>query len=105
MQVEILYFEGCPNSDDAACHVREALANENVVANIRMVEIRDAEEAVERRFLGSPTIHIDGEDVEPVARGRVDYSFMCRTYRTFDGRVAGVPLVSLIAQAIRDRSA
>jgi hypothetical protein len=105
MQVDILYFEDCPNSDAALDHVRQAIASEGAIADVRMVEIRDTEDAIARRFLGSPTIQIDGEDAESEARRRIDYGFMCRTYRARDGSVAGFPPVDLIAQAIRDRLA
>jgi hypothetical protein len=105
MQVDILYFEGCPNSDIALDHVGQALALEGAVADVQMVEIRDTEDAIERRFLGSPTVQIDGEDAELEARRRNDYGYMCRTYRARDGSVAGAPPVNLIAQAIRDRLA
>jgi hypothetical protein len=103
MQVDILYFEDCPNSDAALDHVRQALSSEGAVADVRMVEIRDTEDAIARRFLGSPTIQIDGEDAESEARRRIDYGFMCRTYRAPDGSVSGSPPVDLIAQALRDR--
>jgi hypothetical protein len=105
MQVDILYFEGCPNSDTALDNTRQALASEGAIADVRMVEVRDTEDAIERRFLGSPTVQIDGEDAEIEARRRNDYGFMCRTYRDASGSVAGAPPVDLIAQAIRDRQA
>ncbi len=38
-----------------------------------IVEVRSEEEARERRFLGSPSVHIDGVDVEPQARERDDF--------------------------------
>jgi hypothetical protein len=105
MQVDILYFEGCPNRDVALDHVRKALASEAAVADVRMVEIHDREDAIERRFLGSPTVQIDGEDAEIEARRCIDYGFMCRTYRGRDGSTTGAPPVNLIARAIRDRLA
>lgn len=102
MTIEILYFEGCPNSDAARSRVHEALAAERVAGDVRMVEVHDAEEAMARRFLGSPTIQVDGRDVEPEARLRRSYGFMCRTYRTTSG-LAGVPPMQLVADALRER--
>lgn len=103
MQVDILYFEGCPNSDTALANTRQALALAGTVADVRMLEVRDTNDAIERRFLGSPTVQIDGEDAEIEARQRSDYGFMCRTYRDASGSVAGAPPVDLLTQAIRDR--
>jgi hypothetical protein len=49
------------------------------------------------RFLGSPTIRVNDEDIEPAARRRTDYGFMCRTYRAEDGTTTGIPPAVLIA--------
>ncbi len=103
MEIEILFFKGCPNSDAAFERAYEAIATERVAASVQMVEILGAEHAIARRFLGSPTIQIDGEDVEMEARVRTDYGFMCRTYRDSDGGVAGAPSVELISTAIKGR--
>jgi hypothetical protein len=37
------------------------------------------------RFLGSPTVRVDGQDVEPGARERDDFGIKCRLYATNDG--------------------
>ncbi len=101
MTVEILFFEGCPNSDTVLDLVREVLKSEHITAEVRMVEVRDAQDAVARRFLGSPTIQINGRDVEPEARQREDFGYMCRTYRTASG-MAGVPSPQTIIAAVRE---
>ncbi len=103
VEIEIIFFEGCPNSDVALERAREAVALEGVAANVRMIEILGTDDAITRRFLGSPTIQVDGEDVELAARVRNDYGFMCRTYRDSDGHVAGAPSVELISTAIKGR--
>ncbi len=103
VEIKILFFEGCPNSDAALERAREAVALEGVAANVRMVEILDTDDAITRRFLGSPTIQVDGEDVELEARVRTDYGFMCRTYRDSNGNVAGAPSVELISTVIKGR--
>lgn len=102
MTVEILYFEGCPNSDAAFARVREAVASESAAADVRMVEVRDTDDAMARRFLGSPTIRVDGHDVETDARLRRDYGFLCRTYRTPAGTVDGAPPLQTIIEAIKN---
>jgi len=103
VEIEILFFEGCPNRGAALERAREAVALEGVAANVRMVEILGTEDALARRFLGSPTIQVEGEDVEPEARLRRDFGFMCRTYRASDDSVAGTPSVELIVAAIKSR--
>jgi hypothetical protein len=68
MKVEILYFSGCPNRVPAVDSVREVLQQEGTPADMVEVEVRDTAAAQQVGFLGSPTIRIDGLDVEPAAR-------------------------------------
>lgn len=56
---------------------------------IEMVEIADEEQARERRFPGSPTIRVDGEDVQDP--GEAPIGLTCRIYRRRDGRVSPLP--------------
>ena len=102
MTIEILYFAGCPSSVPALERVRAALESKHVLAAVRMVEVYDQEDAVARRFLGSPTIQVDGQDVEREARSRRDFGFMCRTYRTPSG-MTGVPSMQMIMGAISEQ--
>ena len=47
--------------------------------------------AAEReRFLGSPTVRIDGQDVDPGAAQRSDFGLKCRLYRS-DAGTSGLP--------------
>ena len=43
------------------------------------------EDAERERFLGSPSVRIDGRDIEPGTGQRTDYGLKCRLYRTEDG--------------------
>jgi len=101
LDVDILFFNDCPNSAAALARVHEAVEITGVAAKVRMIEIRGAEDAIARRFLGSPTVRIDGRDIEHEASLRKDYGFMCRTYRASDGSASGAPSVQLIVAAIK----
>lgn len=96
MQIVILYFDGCPNHLPTAQLVREVVQSLGLDATIREVEVRDAEDAARLRFFGSPTVQVDGEDVDPAVRSRADYSFSCRMY----GR-SGSPPRALVEEALR----
>jgi hypothetical protein len=98
--LDLLYFEGCPNIDTAGEHARRALAATGISADLRLVRIDNDADAVRQRFLGSPTIRVNGEDVEPSARGRVDFGLQCRVYNV-DARLAGAPPVTWIEAALR----
>jgi hypothetical protein len=79
-RVEILYFEGCPNHEPALALVERVAAELGMEPEIELVEVPDADSATRHRFLGSPTVRVDGRDVEPGAEERRDYAFSCRIY-------------------------
>jgi hypothetical protein len=85
MKVELLYFDGCPSYEKLLPRLR-ALLEEAGAADaltLRRVESEGAAEA--ERFLGSPTVRVDGHDVEPGAADRDDFGMKCRLYRTDAG--------------------
>jgi hypothetical protein len=84
-RVEILYFEGCPNHGPARALVERLARELRVEPEIELIEVADPEAAVALRFLGSPTVRVDGVDVEPDARERRDFAFSCRIYRSERG--------------------
>lgn len=96
--IRILYFEGCPNHPPTVAMVRRVVRDMGVDAFVEETELRRPEEAAPLRFLGSPTVQVDGADVEPSARTRTDYGFGCRMY---DG--AGVPPEDLLRAALAGR--
>jgi hypothetical protein len=57
------------------------------------------EEAQERRFLGSPTLRVDGRDVEPGADERTDFGMKCRLYLSEEG-LRPAPSDEVIAAAL-----
>jgi hypothetical protein len=84
-RVEILYFDGCPNQEPARALVERLAKELRVEPEIELVQVPDPEAAVMLRFLGSPTVRVDGVDVEPGAEERRDFAFSCRIYRSEDG--------------------
>ncbi len=99
-RVEILYFEGCPNYEEARALVERVAAELRVEPKIDLIEVPDADAAAALRFLGSPTVRVDGHDVEPGADERTEYALGCRVYRTGSG-VAGAPDLASIEAALR----
>ncbi|GAC1418492.1 MAG: hypothetical protein NVSMB57_13120 [Actinomycetota bacterium] len=98
--IEILSFEGCPNVDEVRERIRRALEAESRAAEVVDVAVETPEAAQELHFLGSPSVRVNGRDVEPDAANRHSYGLMCRTYR-FGSRVDGAPSVDLIRDAVR----
>jgi len=98
-RVEILYFEGCPNHEPARALVERVAAELRVEPAIELVEVVDPDAAADMRFLGSPTIRVDGRDVEPGADERHEFVLSCRVYRTERG-LAGQPDETWIREAL-----
>jgi hypothetical protein len=97
--VELLYFDGCPNYETLLPHLRELLHGAVASAEIALRRISDDETAQRECFLGSPTVRVDGHDVEPGARERRDYGLKCRLYATGDG-LRGTPLDDWVLDAL-----
>ncbi|MFE3292776.1 alkylmercury lyase [Rhodococcus sp. NPDC059234] len=102
MKVEILYFAGCPNWQDAGERVRAASETaevQDIEIEYRRVETDD--EAAALPFAGSPTILVDGadafDDAVPVTE------LACRLYQTESG-LAGLPSIEQLADSLRRKS-
>jgi hypothetical protein len=88
-QVDILYFEGCPNYEPTRALIERLARQLRVEPEIELVEVADPEAAVALRFLGSPTVRVNGVDVEPGAEERRDFAFSCRIYRSEGAPLSG----------------
>ncbi len=100
-RVEILYFESCPNHEPARALVERLAAQLRIEPEIQLVKVADREAAIELRFLGSPTVRVDGVDVEPGAEERRDFALACRIYRS-EGGVAEQPQESWVREALTE---
>jgi hypothetical protein len=100
-RVEILYFNGCPNHEPARALVERLASQLRLEPEIRLVEVADPDAAVELCFLGSPTVRVDGRDVEPGAEARRDFALSCRIYRSERG-VAEQPEERWIRKALSE---
>ena len=97
--IELLYWEGCPSYPEARALLDAVLATRGLEVPITMREVRTQDEADELRFPGSPTIRIDGADVDPAgAEGRP--SLTCRIYRLPDGRISPIPSMRQLEEAL-----
>ena len=96
MKVEIFFFEGCPNHKPAADRVLGIIREERISANVTEIEVPDEAAAKKFGFLGSPTIRVNGVDIEPASRTATGVGFACRCY------AGGLPGVDMIRAALRE---
>lgn len=99
MKIELLYFDGCPTYQTALKYLREVIEEKKLGAGVEMVKIEGDGEALKNRFLGSPTIRLNGRDIEPGTEEIKDFSMSCRLYLE-DDEVNKWPSKKMIAQAI-----
>jgi hypothetical protein len=99
-KIELYWWEGCPSHPEALALLESVLAERGIDLEVELHEVRSDEEAVELGFPGSPTIRIDGRDIDPVgARSRP--ALNCRIYLQPDGRVSPVPSREQLEEALR----
>ncbi|RME44501.1 MAG: DUF2703 domain-containing protein [Chloroflexi bacterium] len=100
MQIQFLYFEDCPSHDDALARLKQVMAEEGIEAEIQIIKIETDEEAQAWHFVGSPTILVNGRDIDPPpAHARP--ALTCRAYVWEDGRFSPLPSPDMIRRALR----
>jgi hypothetical protein len=97
LTVELLYFDGCPSHERLMPTVRRLA--EEAGAELTLVRVETPEQAQAVRFLGSPTVRVNGDDVEPGAALRTDYGMKCRLFR-FAGTQSPTPPEEWIRAAL-----
>ena len=96
MRIEILYLNGCPNHSPAVDRLRIVLAGEGLHPEVIEIEVRDESSARELKFFGSPTIRVNGLDIEAGSREVTETGFACRCYP------GGLPSEDMIRAAVRE---
>jgi hypothetical protein len=89
-RVELLWWRECPSWERALAELREELTDLGLDPGAVEAREIDTERAAERDgFPGSPTIRVEGRDVQPP--GDQPTGLSCRLYRLRDGRVSPLP--------------
>jgi hypothetical protein len=97
--VEVLHVEGCPNYPETLALVQRVGTELGIDVELRTTLIADQAAAERARFPGSPTVRVDGRDVEPGSEPAGDYTLACRLYR-LEHRFAGQPEERWIRDAL-----
>lgn len=94
MVIEVFYVPGCPNHQAVVDNLNNVLVTASITASIREVAITDEAMARRLKFPGSPTVRIDGRDVDPTPEE--SYGIACRLY----SNGSGVPSLETLQLAI-----
>ncbi len=104
MHIEFLYWAECPSYPEAWQRLLSALDALAVDADVQRIEITTDEDAERWGFPGSPTILVNGQDIDP-AVGRQPARLTCRLYYRDDGRPSPLPPESMIRRALLEAQA
>jgi hypothetical protein len=71
-----------------------------IEAHVEQIEVVTDEDAERLAFPGSPTIRVNGTDIDPAGASQMGTALTCRIYRLQDGRFSPVPSKEMIRQAL-----
>lgn len=98
MKIEVLYVSECLSHPAAVKLVEDVLAAEGVAADIDEVLVRDERMAHDLKFLGSPSMRINGRDVAEEMQTGKNFSLSCRLYP--GSKEIGLPPAEMVHRAV-----
>ena len=102
-KIEFLYWEDCPSHPEAWQLLQEVMAEEGLDWPVERIEVVGDLEAQRWGFPGSPTIRVDGRDLDPPGADQMGVALACRVYRLGPdegGRYSPVPSREMIRRAL-----
>lgn len=75
LRVRVLYAEGCANTAQTTQRVQDVAHDLGIAVEIEKVLVDTQRQAEALGFLGSPTVQINGQDIEPSARAASSFGF------------------------------
>jgi hypothetical protein len=98
--IQLLFWDGCPSHPRALAELQAVVVGAGLdSATIELLEIATEQDAVAAGFVGSPTVRVDGVDVEPPQPDAVP-SLSCRVYRRPSGRYSPLPDIDDVRRAV-----
>lgn len=97
VSIIVFHTDGCPSTPKTVERIRECTSELGIPTDIHEILVRTQEEADAWRFLGSPTVQVNGIDIDPGARTSNDFGFMLRTYGA-----SAMPSKEMIGNSLRE---
>jgi hypothetical protein len=101
MDIHFLWWQGCPSHPEAWQRLQEVLGEMKLSVQPESIEIKTDEEAERWHFPGSPTILVNGRDIDPNAPTQAS-RLTCRVYFKEDGRPSPLPSKEMIRRALEN---
>jgi len=99
-KIEFLFWEDCPSHPRAWELLREVMDQEGIEVPIERIEVLTDEQAARLGFPGSPTIRVDGADIDPAGAAQMGSALTCRIYILENGRYSPLPSREMIRRAL-----
>ena len=101
-RVEFLWWRECPSWDRALAELREEMQRAGLDPDaVELREVATQGDAEREDFVGSPTIRIDGRDLQPPGPDQ-PLGLTCRVYKTRDGRISPLPDPEDLREALEE---
>lgn len=99
-KIEFFFWEDCPSHPQALQLVQEVMAEVGIQVPIEKIEVLTDKDAARLEFPGSPTIRVDGVDIDPAGAAQMGTALTCRIYILEDGRYSPVPSKEMLRRAL-----
>jgi len=99
-KIEFLFWQDCPSHPQALQRLQEVMAELGSEAPIERIEVLTDKDAARLGFSGSPTIRVDGVDVDPDGAAQMGTALTCRIYHLADGRISPLPSKEMIRRTL-----
>jgi hypothetical protein len=99
VHIEILAREDCPSRGMAIAVVEKVVDETGIPARIDIVDVMTEADARSYLLPGSPTVRVEGRDVDRRRNGQLEFSIGDRVYRT-DRGLAGWPDAEWVREAL-----
>ncbi len=100
VNIGVFFIEGCPGVSFITDNIKEIIAEDGIDADISLFLLETPEDARRLHFTGSPTVRINGMDIESNMQNNKDYGLRSRLYN-INGRESDYPTKSMIRDAIK----
>ena len=74
--IKVLFSEGCDNTPPTIDLIKKISSELGIKIDLKLIRIESPDQANQLKFLGSPTVQVNGFDIEPSARAAIAFGFM-----------------------------
>ena len=99
MNITVLYCDDCPSLNPSLERLQEVLNEEKIEEEILLKKVASKEEATKLKFTGSPTVLINGIDIDPPDKNSY-FALNCRAFKKENGEISPIPPINMIRKLV-----